>query len=93
MAEHVYPRMKQIATDAVRATYLELDPANWYYFTYARNYMLAFSSEEDFNNAISETKSDKRKLKNEKGKQPYQFMLATKRKKDDFVKRFEDDEE
>lgn len=72
--------------------YLELDPANYYYFTYARNYMNAFSGSEDFNNAIIETKTDKRKLKNEKGKAPYQFMITQKRKVTDFIKRFDEEE-
>ena len=71
------------------AVYLELDPRNFYYITYSRGLLQAFSSEEDFNKAIADTKADKRKLKNEKGKSPYQFMLASKAKLNSFLKRFD----
>lgn len=68
--------------------YLELDSKTWYFFYYSRNLMQAISSDEEFNAAISEVKPDKRKMKNEKGKAPYSFMLSTKRKKADFLKDF-----
>ena len=74
----------------VLTIYLELDPNNWYFFTYTRGLMQAISSDADFNTAIQETKSDKRKSKAEKGQEPYQFMYSTERKKKDFLRKFDD---
>jgi len=70
--------------------YLEIDKNNWYFFTYTRGMMQAISSDTDFNTAIQETKPDKRKSKAEKGQEPYQFMYSTKRKKTDFLRKFDD---
>jgi hypothetical protein len=69
--------------------YLQLDSKNWYFFSYNRNVLYAISSDDEFNNPIKEAKSDKKKLKTEKGQAPYQFMLSPPKKKDDFKKRFE----
>lgn len=68
--------------------YLEADDATWYYFKYSRNVMQAISSLDEFNTAITELKTDKRKLKVERGQAPYSFMLSSKRRKDDFLGKF-----
>lgn len=65
--------------------YLEADQNTWYFFQFSRNIMQAFSSDEEFNKVITELKSDKRKLKTERGEAPYSFMLSSKRKRDDFL--------
>ena len=70
--------------------YFELDGKNWYFFSYSRFVMQAISSDEEFNNIIKETKPDKRKLKQEKGKPQYSYMPSSKRKKTDFQRRFAD---
>ncbi|RMG78148.1 MAG: hypothetical protein D6707_10320, partial [Bacteroidetes bacterium] len=70
--------------------YLEIDQNTWYFFNYQRGIMQAISSVEDFNTAIKETKSDKRKLKVPRGQTPYQFMLSTSRKMKTFLRSFED---
>lgn len=66
--------------------YLEIDPNNWYFFSYTRGVMQAISSNDPFNNYIQELKPDKRKMEVTKGQEPYQFMLSTVRKKTDFLK-------
>lgn len=68
--------------------YLEADKDTWYYFRYVRNTMQACSSIEEFNTTIAELKSDKRKMKVERGQSPYSFMPSSKRRKDDFISRF-----
>jgi len=72
----------------VISIYLEMDKNNWYFFTYSRNLMAAFSSDDTFNSEITELKADKRKQKTEKGQSPYTFMTSSKRKRRDFLARF-----
>ena len=69
--------------------YIELDPNNWYFFTYQRGMMQTISSNDEYNTIIKETKPADRKYKHQKGEQPYQFMYSTVRKKNDFLKKFD----
>lgn len=69
--------------------YLELDDANWYFFTYKRGMMRVFASDNDFNNLLIEVKDDKRKAEGGKGEDPYVYMLGTKKLRNDFIRRFE----
>ena len=57
--------------------YLQLDEKNYYYFNYKRGLMQVFSSNEEFNTIISETKKDETKFKGEKDQEDFQFMLGT----------------
>ncbi|MEO5570999.1 MAG: hypothetical protein ABIT08_05830 [Bacteroidia bacterium] len=68
--------------------YLEVNPSTWYFFNYQRGVMQAVSSETKFNDAINAVKEQKRVAEEKGGKQPYQYMVATDRKKSDFVHRF-----
>ncbi len=74
----------------VLTIYLEIDKNNWYFFTYTRGIMQAISSDVDFNTAIQNVKPDKRKSKAKKGIQSYQFMYSTKRRRQDFLRKFDD---
>jgi hypothetical protein len=69
--------------------YLEIDPKNWYYFSYRRGLMKVISSNEDFNNQIKELKKDKRKYPAAKGEKPFSFMFGSDREKRDFERDFE----
>jgi hypothetical protein len=55
--------------------YLQLDKDNYYYFNYKKGLMTTFSSNEEFNQIVSETKKDETKSK-KKGKQDYQYVLG-----------------
>jgi hypothetical protein len=55
--------------------YLQLGKDNFYYFNYKKGLMTTFSSNEDFNKTISESKKDETKSK-KKGKQDYQYVLG-----------------
>jgi len=69
--------------------YLELEPRQWYFFSYQRNLMQAISSDEEFNSIIKEVKSDKRKYKHKKGEAPYSYMIGSEIKKQRFLKQYE----
>lgn len=68
--------------------YIEADNNTWWYFKYSRNVLQVFSSDEDFNAKITDLKPDKRKMKVSRGEAPFSFMLSSKRKKDDFLRKF-----
>ncbi len=68
--------------------YLEADRDTWYYFKYSRNILAAYSSLDEFNTTLIDLKTDKRKMKVEKGQSPYTFMVGSKRRKEEFLSRF-----
>jgi hypothetical protein len=70
--------------------YLEGLPDVWYYFNYQRGVLQAYSSDEKFNRVIDEMKPDKRVASEKGGLEPYQFMIASERKKSEFLKRMKD---
>ncbi len=67
---------------------LMLDDQTYYFFQYSRNYLYAYSSDQQFNTMLSEVKDDKRKLEDGKDLPAYQYMLTNKKKVDDFRERF-----
>ncbi len=68
---------------------LEVDPKNWYYFSYRRGLMKVISSNEEFNTQVKELKKDKRKYPAVKGEKPFSFMFGSEREKRDFERDFE----
>ena len=68
--------------------YLEASDNKWYFFNYQRGLMQAIASNDQFNTIIKETKPTKRKLKAEKGKSAYQYILSSERKKKSFLQKF-----
>jgi hypothetical protein len=69
--------------------YLEFDPMHWYYFNYVNGNMQAISSNNDFNNAISAVKPDKREVKTDKGR--YTYNISQPNKKTIFLRKFSSD--
>jgi len=69
--------------------YLELDGNTYFFFNYQRGVMQAISSDIKFNDMINNMKPDKRVADEKDGKAPYQYLLSTERKKNEFVKRVE----
>ncbi|MBI9065705.1 MAG: hypothetical protein JEZ09_00355 [Salinivirgaceae bacterium] len=67
--------------------YIEISETHWYFFTYKRGLMQAYSSEGLFNDMIAETKVSDRKMDIERGETSYVFFLSNKKKRDDFLKR------
>jgi len=68
---------------------LKLDENTFYFFNYKRGLFQTFSTNEDFNNVILETKKDKTKFNAPKGKEDFQFMLGIKTKAIAFMIYFE----
>lgn len=68
---------------------LKLDDNNYYFFNYKRGLFQTYSTNEDYNNVILETKKDKTKFNAPKGKEDFQFMLGAKTKAVAFMKSFE----
>ncbi len=68
--------------------YLEVNEANFYYFTYKRGLMQVFASDKEFNNIILEEKEDKRKTAGEKKEQDFMYMLGSKSKQNIFLDQF-----
>ena len=58
--------------------YLEIDDDNYYYFNYKRGLMQVYSSNEEYNTTILETKKDDTKFKGGKEIEDFQFMLGSK---------------
>ena len=62
---------------------------NFYYFSYTRGLMSTYSTNEDFNTVILETKKEKTKFKGAKGVEDYTFQLSTKTKAVGFRRSFD----
>jgi hypothetical protein len=69
--------------------YIEIDPGTWYFFESKNGIMSVITSDTALSAALVEIKDDKRKTK--EGKLRFSYMLvASKKKRNDFVDRFED---
>ncbi len=69
---------------------LMLDEEHYWFFQYTRNYLYAYSSDDQFNTMLSEEKEDKRRLDSKKDEPSYQFglMPSGRTKVEDFKERF-----
>jgi hypothetical protein len=67
--------------------YLQLDKDNFYYFNYKKGLLKTFSSSEEFNKIISDTKKDETKSK-KKGMQDYQYVMGAAKDVAPFVATF-----
>ncbi len=74
----------------VFSMYLEVDPATWYFFECKNGIMSIITSDSSFTAALAEVKDDKRRTKGEKGVKFSYMMIASKKKRNDFIDRFDD---
>ena len=70
--------------------YLELNERTWYFFNYRTFIMQSISSNMDFNNLITEIKPEKRILRDNDFEESYEYVIATRRKRIDFLRRMDD---
>ena len=77
----------QLSNGKNDAHIVQLDKDNFYYFNYKKGLMKVFSSNDDFNKIVSETKKDETKKK-VKDKLDYQFMLGAPKDVAPFVATF-----
>mgnify|MGYP001377930798 CR=1 FL=1 len=68
---------KRITGDEI-TVYLEPEDDAYYFFNYKRGLMQVFSSDEEFNTIILETKKDNTKFKGGKEEEDFQFMMGSK---------------
>ena len=88
-----YVEIQRTRTGDSYGIYLELDKQNWYFFYYKRGLMQAYSSNSTFNNTVREIKASKRKMDVPRGEESYLYFLSNMRKKNEFIRRFTEDEE
>ncbi|MCB0791610.1 MAG: hypothetical protein H6595_11360 [Flavobacteriales bacterium] len=67
---------------------LMLDDQTYYFFQYTRNYLYAYSSDQQFDTMLNELKEDKMSLEGKKDQPPYRYILTNKRKVDEFRDRY-----
>ena len=70
--------------------YLEIDPDTWYYFESKNGLMSIITSDKEFTTALAEVKDDKRRTKGAKGQKFSYMMVASKKKRNDFIDKFDD---
>jgi hypothetical protein len=68
--------------------YLKIDDRNYYYFGYTRGVLQTLTTNRQYLELIKDKKPKDRKLKVGRGGTPYQYMIATDRKKNMFLRRW-----
>lgn len=69
--------------------YLQLDRRNYYYFGYTRGVMQTLSSNRQYVETIMNMKIKDRKQKTEKNETPYNYLISTDKKKNNFYRRWQ----
>jgi hypothetical protein len=69
--------------------YLQLNNAQWYYFSYQHGILQVMSSDNAFNEYISLQKPSKRILNPESDTDYYEYVISTRRKVVDFLREME----
>ncbi|MCF8227827.1 MAG: hypothetical protein K9G58_10030 [Bacteroidales bacterium] len=69
--------------------YLQPSEERWYFFSYRGNVMQAISSDQGFNTKLSELEPGERTVNVPERDTPYEFVISTRRKQVDFVRRME----
>jgi hypothetical protein len=73
--------------------YFQIDFFTWYYFSYQRGLLQVISSNKAFNEFINNLKPEKKFLKPKGDKPAMEFILSTDRRKNDFLKRLNPEQE
>jgi hypothetical protein len=68
--------------------YIELDPRNWYYFGYTRGVMVAFSTNNNFNQTLMLPPVKQRQMAVKGLEQSYIYMIATENRMAQFFDRY-----
>jgi len=76
----------------VFAMYLEVDRDNWFFFYYKAGLMQSLSTYKEYNRIVTELKDSKRKQQTARGEEKYFYFISNARKKNEFLKRFEETE-
>jgi len=73
----------------VISLYLEISPMQYYFFDYRNGVMQTISSDMVYNNRISDLKQEKRMMNKPGLEETYEFLLSSRRKLIDFIRRME----
>jgi hypothetical protein len=76
------------SADAVHM-YIEVSKKQWYFFSYRYGIMQVISSDDTFNTYIEELNPNKRILNHGRDAEYYEFVISSRRKKIDFVRKME----
>ena len=74
--------------DAV-TIYLQPNRSEWYFFHYENGVLQALSSSDAFNNRLMEIKQEKRIIKDEKTDYYYEYVIGSRRRVVDFVRKMQ----
>lgn len=69
--------------------YIETSPRGWYFLTYANNFLQVVSSDMEFNARIAEVKPEKRIIKNDDEEEQYEYVVASRRKRINFLRKMD----
>jgi hypothetical protein len=75
----------------VLSLYLELNPQQWYFFDYRNGIMQTLASDMEYNSRIETLKPEKRMINKGGTEEPYEFVISSRRKLIDFLRRIEPD--
>jgi len=70
--------------------YLELNDRTWYFFNYRTFIMQSVSSDMEYNARIADIKPDKRILRDDNRVEQYEYVISTRRKRIDFLRRMDE---
>lgn len=73
----------------VLSLYIELTPMQWYFFDYRNGIMQTISSDMEYNSRIETLKQEKRMIGKPGDLEPYEFVVSSRRKMVDFLRRME----
>ncbi len=73
----------------VISLYLEVNPMQYYFFDYRNGIMQTISSDMVYNNRINDLKQEKRVMNKPGLEETYEFLLSSRRKLIDFIRRME----
>jgi hypothetical protein len=82
-----YVEIGKRRTGDILNIYLELNPLEWYYFSYSNGIMQAISSNNEFNSIIASIKENKRTTGSDQ--QGYQFIISTPQARQAFMRKMQ----
>ncbi len=84
-----YVQIENSRTGSAIHFFLRLNKAQWYFFSYKNGIMQMISSDNFFNDHIAELKPEKRILNTSSDENYYEFLISTRRKSTDFLRKMD----
>ncbi len=77
------------ASTPVMTLYIEVSSNKWFFFTYRNYIMQTISSDEKFNDLVINLKPERRIIDERKEENQYEFVISSKRKRIEFLRKME----